>query len=69
MLLNLIQIVVAMSLIAVILLQPQGTGLGKAWGGSGGSYRTKRGMEKALFFLTIVLALTFAILSVINVLG
>lgn len=69
MLLNLVQMVVALSLITVILLQPKGTGLGKAWGGSGGSYRTKRGMEKALFFLTIVLALIFAVLSVINVLG
>ena len=69
MLLNLVQIVVALLLIAVVLLQPQGTGLGKAWGGSGGSYRSKRGMERALFALTILLALIFATLSIINVLG
>ena len=65
--LNGLQILIALLLVVVVLLQPQGTGLGRAYGGSGTSYRSKRGMEKAMFFGTVVLAVTFAILAVINV--
>ena len=67
--LNIVQIVIAIMLIGVVLLQPQGTGLGRAYGGSGTSYRSKRGMERLMFWLTIILAVLFAVLSVINVLN
>lgn len=66
--LSVFQIVIALMLIGVVLLQPQGTGLGRAYGGSGTSYRSKRGMEKAMFFGTVILAISFATLAVINVL-
>lgn len=48
----------AILLVVVILLQNQGAGLGAAWGGEGNFYRSKRGAEKVLFYLTIVLATT-----------
>lgn len=54
-----ITLISALLLIAVILLQNQGSGLGGAWGGEGNFYRSKRGAEKALFVATIVLATLF----------
>ena len=59
----LVQIIISGSLIAVILLQAKGTGLGRAWGGSGEFYRSKRGVEKILFRATIVLAFLFLLSS------
>lgn len=64
----LIQVVVSSLLIAVILLQAKGTGLGRAWGGGGEFYRSKRGMEKVLFKITIALAVIFLISSLISAL-
>lgn len=53
------QIVVSCLLIICILLQSRGTGLGAAFGGEGNVYRTKRGVEKVLFRVTIALAAAF----------
>jgi len=61
-----IQMVVAVLLVAAILLQQKGVGLGSAFGGSGQIYRSKRGLEKSLFWATIVLAVLFTILALIN---
>ncbi len=57
--LSIAQLVVAALLVASILLQDRGTGLGMAFGGEGNVYRTKRGVEKRLFQATIVLAILF----------
>ncbi len=57
--LNVLVIISASLLILVVLLQNQGSGLGEAYGGSGNSYRSKRGLERSLFTVTIVLALIF----------
>lgn len=57
--LTIIQVAVSVMLIAAILLQQQGVGLGATFGGDGGSFRTKRGLEKGLFYATIVLATLF----------
>lgn len=46
-------------LVAAILLQSRGSGLGSAFGGEGNVYRTKRGVEKRLFQATVVLAILF----------
>ena len=66
-LLSVFQIITSLALIAVILLQAQGTGLGMAFGGAGGEYRSKRGIEKALFYATIVLSVIFLGLSLVSV--
>jgi protein translocase SecG subunit len=57
------QLVLALLLIAVILLQNRGTGLGGVFGGGGGVYLTKRGLEKKLFIATIIIAILFFGLS------
>ena len=67
--LNIAQILIAIVLTAVILLQAKGSGIGTALGGgTGGSFRTRRGVEKTLFQLTIFLAAVFLIISAWNVL-
>lgn len=62
-----IQIGVSVLLIVVILLQQKGAGLSSAFGGSGGFYRTKRGFERVLMIGTVVLAITFVVLSILNI--
>lgn len=57
--LEIAQIIVSILLIALILLQPRGTGLGSTFGGEGNVYFTKRGAEKVIFIITIVLAAAF----------
>jgi preprotein translocase subunit SecG len=59
------QILVAIALIIVTLLQVKGGGLGGIFGQADTVYRTKRGVEKTLFQLTIVLAVIFIILSIV----
>lgn len=61
--LNLAEIVVSGALILVILLQARGSGFGGALGGSSAFYRTRRGAEKTLFQLTIVLVVVFILIS------
>ncbi len=61
--LKILQLGSAVFLIITILLQQRGTGLGAAFGGEGNVYRTKRGIEKKLFFATIVLAIIFLLSS------
>lgn len=58
-LLTTLEIVLGILLIACILLQQKGSGLGSAFGGSGAIYSTKRGVEKVVFRATIVLAILF----------
>lgn len=60
------QIVVAVSLTVVALLQVKGGGLGGIFGQADTVYRTKRGVEKTLFQLTIVLAVIFITLSMVS---
>ena len=66
--LNYIQITVAVLLTASILLQHRGTSLGGAFGGEGNVYRSRRGAEKFLLWATIVLAVVFVGLAVLNIL-
>jgi protein translocase SecG subunit len=58
-----IQIVLAVVLIVCILLQQTGASLGGAFGGDNFSaaYHTRRGMEKYLFYTTIVVGVLFAL--------
>lgn len=63
---SVIQIILAIALMVLILLQAKGTGLGSTFGGEIGLYRTKRGLEKIFFRLTIFVSTLFIILSVIG---
>ncbi len=62
-----VQLISSMILILLILLQAKGSGLGSAFGGEGNVYRTKRGLEKGLFVLTIIVAVLFAMSSALNI--
>ncbi len=65
--LNIAQIVLSVALILIILLQVRGGGLGGIFGQPDTVYRTKRGVEKTLFQLTIALVVIFIILALISV--
>ena len=60
------QIVIAVALILVSLLQVRGGGLGGIFGQADTVYRTKRGIEKTLFQLTIALVVVFIGLSIVS---
>ncbi|MCX6810550.1 MAG: preprotein translocase subunit SecG [Candidatus Berkelbacteria bacterium] len=57
--LQIVQLVLAVLVIVAILMQQQGSGLGGAFGGEGNFYRSKRGLEKVLFYATIILIVLF----------
>lgn len=61
------QTVVAVLLSVSILLQNRGSGLGAAFGGDFGGFYTKRGLEKFFIYATVVLAVVFLALGIINV--
>lgn len=61
-----IQLIIAILLIVVIILQTRGTQAGIAFGGSGESYRSKKGIERILFYATVVLAVLFASISILS---
>jgi preprotein translocase subunit SecG len=59
---NILQIVTVVSatlMILAILLQQRGASLGAGFGSSGELYTTRRGIDKNLFELTIILAVIF----------
>lgn len=60
-------IIISITLIGVVLLQGQNSGLGSAFGGDSSIYRTRRGVEKTLFNLTVTLASVFLLMSLITV--
>ncbi|MFZ2804641.1 MAG: preprotein translocase subunit SecG [Patescibacteria group bacterium] len=64
---SIIQIALSVLLVIVILLQQRGTGLGSAFGGAGEVFRTKRGIEKGLFYATIALSVLFFVTAILNV--
>ena len=66
--LNVIQIIIGVLLVIVILLQQRGTGLGSAFGGEGGFYRTRLGIEKVLLVSTVALGIAFFATAIINIL-
>ncbi len=61
------QILVAVALIATVLFQLHGGGLGGIFGQAESTYRTRRGIEKTLFKLTIALAVIFITLAILIV--
>jgi preprotein translocase subunit SecG len=66
--LQVVQIILAIMLIVSVLMQNRGAGLGEVFGGSGGVYLTKRGLEKKLFIATIIIATLFLLSSLAVVL-
>ena len=63
-------IIVSIALILSVILQSKGAGLGGLTGAdTGGIFTARRGVEKTLFYVTIVLAVVFFILAVLSVIA
>ena len=65
--LNIAQIVLSIALVMAVLLQVKGGGLGGIFGQADTVFRTKRGVEKTLFQLTIVLIVIFIVVAMLSV--
>lgn len=63
------QIGVSVLLVAFILLQRRGSGLGEAFGGGSEFYRSRRGIEKILFNGAIILGVIFFVLAFFTFIG
>ena len=66
--LNIVQIIASVALIALSVMQSKGAGLGRMFGGDSSIYRTRRGIEKTMFRVTIILAVVFFLTSLLSVL-
>ncbi len=64
--LSIVLVVESVLLAGAILLQQRGSGLGAAFGGDGNVFRTKRGLEKSLFYATIALSALFFGTAILN---
>ncbi len=64
--LNSIQLILAIILIVAVLLQQKGTGLSGVFGGSGNVYSTKRGLDKILHYITIGTVVAFFVVSIVR---
>jgi preprotein translocase subunit SecG len=60
------QMVLGVALIIAILLQARGAGLGSVFGGTGTVFKTRRGIDRLLFRMTIVFVVFFCLLSILT---
>jgi len=66
--LNIAQIIVSVALIVIILFQVRSGGMGGVFGGSETTvHKTRRGVERTLFNITVGLSITFFTITLINV--
>jgi preprotein translocase subunit SecG len=67
--LNLALVIVSFGLIVLVLLQSKGAGLGGLGGGDfgGSGYHVRRGVERLIFNLTIILSILFFLLALLSV--
>ncbi|HEX5546358.1 MAG TPA: preprotein translocase subunit SecG [Ktedonobacterales bacterium] len=63
---QIVQIILGIALTVSILLQARGAGLGSVFGGTGTVFKTRRGIDKLLFRITIVFAVLFCLVSVLG---
>lgn len=66
--LNIVQLIISAALIGLTVIQSKTAGLGRMFGSDSSIYRTRRGVEKTIFNLTIVLAVVFFVTSLLSVL-
>jgi len=63
--LTVLQIIVALTLTVLILLQVKGVGFGRVWGSSMTTF-SRRGLEGLVFKATFVFAFAFMLLSILQ---
>ena len=65
--LNIAQIIISIALTAAVLLQIKSSSLGGIFGGTDSAvYRTRRGVERTLFNITIGLSIAFFVITILN---
>jgi preprotein translocase subunit SecG len=65
---NIALVLVSVALIASVIMQSKGAGLGGLTGAdTGGIFTARRGVEKTLFYVTIVLGVVFFVLAILSV--
>ena len=66
--LNIAEVIISIILIILILLQERSSGLSGALGGggAGASYQTRRGLEKGIFWATVLCGIVFVALAVLK---
>ena len=65
--LNIVQIIISIIVIGVVLLQARGSGFSATFSSDTSIYRTRRGVERTLFNVTIALAVLFVGISILSV--
>jgi len=64
--LQIAQMVISIAVATSILLQARGTGLSGTFGGESTAYRSRRGIERTLFRLTIILVVVYVLISIVG---
>jgi preprotein translocase subunit SecG len=65
--LNIVQIILGAALTAIILMQTRNSDIGSVFGGGDTTiHRTRRGVERTLFIVTIVLSVLFFLIVIIS---
>lgn len=64
---QIVEIILSVAVIFFILLQVRGAGLGSAFGGTsaGSVFKTRRGVERLVFNMTIIFVVLFAAIAVL----
>lgn len=65
--LQIAHVIITCLLAASILLQQRGSGLGDAFGDTGVVFSSRRGVEKILFYLSIVFGISFVALALLQI--
>jgi len=65
--LNIVQIILGIILVGLVLLQGKGSGLGGTFGSNMAFYSTRRGAEKLIFIITIIISFLFLVTSLLGV--
>ncbi len=61
------QVIISLLLIVSVLLQQRGGGLSQVFGGTGGAYRTRRGVERVTLWATVILAILFLAVALLSI--
>jgi len=66
--LHIVQMIISVAMIVLIVMQAKGSGLGSLFGGEAGTItKTRRGLEKTLFQITVGLSIAFIVVAIITV--
>lgn len=66
--LHIVQMIISVAMIVLIVMQAKGSGLGSLFGGEAGTItKTRRGLEKTLFQITVGLSIAFITIAIITV--